>query len=135
MRKSLMKSYLRDLKHISVLRWRHSQILPYFVKRCLPIWIHWWLGKIQWNITCKRNILWKPNNGKYHRLWLQTYWKNLKRLWIAEPRSIPWYVCTEWYPSASRCIWKLQKQVYWDYELDPGHSLSASRFGIASMFK
>ena len=41
-------------------------------RRCLPIGIHWWLGKIQWNFTTWKTILLQsPKHSRYY--WCRLY--------------------------------------------------------------
>ena len=72
-------------------KFSNHDIHKFVAKRCLPIWIHGWLGKIQWDIiTWKRRFLQSPIYGRYYWCRLHAQKKNLNRFWNENIMRISW---------------------------------------------
>ena len=83
-------------------------------KRCLPIWIYKWLGKIQWTfITWKRRILHSTKHGRLYICRLHAPKKSLQRILRILSKKfswVSWFICsTQQYIIVSWCIWKLSE--------------------------
>ena len=95
----LRKTFDEDLKNhfpntYKIFNLDINKLILLLRKRCLPIKMHGWLGKVIWNIIYwKRRFLQQHQRGRYYSCRLPTRKRSFERIWNRKQSWISRFVC------------------------------------------